>query len=83
MLKNEEKSCHPFRVVRRRLPPSQASPVLAAFLLWRKRATEAGFRTQVLARIRAIHISAHGVSSTTFAERAALVLGRGSNDALG
>jgi CHAT domain-containing protein len=48
--------------------------------LMAQRATEAGFRMQALDRIRAIHIAAHGVSSSAFPERAALVLARGSND---
>jgi CHAT domain-containing protein len=49
-------------------------------LLMGPRATEASFRAQALERIRVIHIAAHGVSSSAFPERAALVLARSSND---
>jgi CHAT domain-containing protein len=51
-----------------------------SILLMGQRATEVGFRSQVLDRIKVIHIAAHGVSSNASPERAALVLARSIND---
>ena len=44
------------------------------------KATETGFRSQPLEKVRVLHLAVHGISSSTAPERAALVLGRGTND---
>jgi len=43
-------------------------------------ATETGFRSQPLEKVRVLHLAVHGISSIAAPERAALVLGRGAND---
>jgi CHAT domain-containing protein len=45
-----------------------------------QKATETGFRSQPLAKVRILHLAVHGVSSSVSPERAALVLARGAND---
>src|SRR6266699_1227687 len=44
------------------------------------KATETDFRSQPLEKVRVLHLAVHGISSSTAPERAALVLGRGTND---
>jgi CHAT domain-containing protein len=44
------------------------------------KATETGFRSQPLEKVRVLHLAVHGISSSAAPERAALVLGRGAND---
>lgn len=51
-----------------------------SILLVRADATEARFRSQPLERVRTLHLAVHGISSSTFPERAALVLGRRAQD---
>lgn len=51
-----------------------------SIVLTGQKATETGFRSQPLAKIRILHMAVHGVSSSVSPERAALVLARGAND---